>query len=273
MAKESSAVTLDIGNLEAAAKEIQEIDTKISAATGSEAAIKKATAERLATENADRVDSIVSQVVDQLRNVDVPTLVGLVDKLNDAVEDEFSTQIDEFLKAEVDKQTAGSKEDVSKLREDRKAKVEAFRALKTILETFGTDTSSVPEPKRSAGRGGSGAGAAKTGLNKERYRFKMDGNDRPNSQNTLSSMAYYATLGCAGTEEEPERWGTAQLRKFLEDNGVKYGEQDEWEVTLPNGTKIGARRMTADEVAELESKAKESENGEKTESEPAEASA
>jgi hypothetical protein len=256
MAKEGSAVTIDISQLEGLSSEIGTIDTQISAATGSEAAIKKATAERLASENSDQVDGIVTQVVTELRKLPVNVLVGVVDSIGDSIDDEFSAPINEFLKEEVAKVTAGSKEDVAGLRENRKAKVEEFRALKTILETFQIDTSSVPEPKRSAGRSSSG-GASKTGLNKDRYRFTLDGKDRPDSQNSISSLAFYATPGCGegSTEEKPEKWSTAQLKEYLASNGVNFGADDEFSVTLPNGKVVGAHRMTDEEVEAMKASA------------------
>lgn len=203
--------------------------------------MRKSIAQGLATENSDQVDGIVGQVVTQFEKLDVPVLAGLIDRLEDALKEKFKPTIDSFIDERVKSQGSSSADDVAALRETRKARIEGFRALKTILDTFGIDTASVPEPKRAAGRP-SGSGGAKSGKNKEGYQYIMDGKDRPPSQNSFSSLAYYSTNGCAGTEEKPERWGSEQLKSFIAEQGVTFGTDESWEVKLPNGTVIGARK-------------------------------
>lgn len=242
--KKKQEISVSLEQLEDIAKQITEIDTKISAASGSEAQMKKSIAQALATENSEQVDAVLGQVVPQFEKLEVPVLAGLLDRLEDALKEKFKPAIDEFIDARVKEQGSSSAEDVAALRETRKARVEGFRALKTILDTFGIDTESVPEPKRAAGRP-SGSGGAKSGKNKEGYQYTMDGKDRPPSQNSFSSLAYYSTNGCAGTEEKPERWGSDQLKSFIAEQGVNFGTDDTWEVTLPNGTKVGARKDAA----------------------------
>lgn len=255
MAKtQKQEVTIDISALAGIAKEIETLDTQISAASGNDASVRKSIAEKLATDNASTVDGIVSQIVGAVEGLDLAVVIGLRSKLDDVLAEKFDVEIKTFLDAEVEKATSGSKEDVTALRASRKEKVDNFRALETILTTFGIDTSSVPEPKRATrGSGGGGGSSVKTAQNKEGYRFQMDGEDRPDSQNTLSSLAFYATKGCAG---ENERWSTADLKKFitekLEEQGLKYGEADTWALDLPNGKNISVRRFTDEEIAGFE---------------------
>lgn len=265
MAK-AQGVTVSLEQLEDIAKQITEIDTQISAASGSEAQVRKSIAQGLATENSEAVDTIVGQVLTQFEQLEVPVLAGLLDRLEDALAEKFKERINGFIDERVKAQASDSSVDVGALREARKAKVEGFRALKTILDTFGVETESVPEPKRAAGRpAGSGGGGSKSGKNKEGYQYTMDGKDRPPSQNSFSSLAYYSTEGCAGTEEKPERWGAAQLKDFLAGQGVKFGEDETWEVELPNKKKIGARK-----AAELSADAEEAASEEAApEAEPA----
>ena len=201
------------------------------------------------------MDTVVGNVLREFEKLDAPVLAGLLDRLEDSLKDKFKTTIDAFIDERVKSQASDSSVDVGALREARKAKVEGFRALKTILDTFGIDTETVPEPKRAAGRPAGGGSSAKSGKNKEGYQYTMDGKPRPPSQNSFSSLAYYSTEGCAGTAEKPERWGVAQLKSFLEQQGVKFGQDDSWDVELPNGKKIGAQRdeslkMDAAEAAE-----------------------
>lgn len=249
MAKtQKQEISLSLDSLEAIAKELTEIDTRIAAATGSDAAIRKSIAEKLATDNAETVDKVVGQITAGLESMSLEVVIGLRSKLDDVLSEKFDSAIKDFLDTAVEEATKDSKEDVTKLREDRKAKLDDFRSMKTVLETFKIDTSSVPEPKRARQSNGS-SGGSKSGKNKEGYQFTMDGKDRPASQNSFSSLAYYSTMNCAG---EGNRWGVAQLKDFLAEQGVKYGEQDTWEVELPNKTKIGARRFTAEEIAAFE---------------------
>lgn len=245
-------VKIDISQLEGIAGDIASLDAQISATSGSDAQVKKSISERLATENADKVEQVVTGLVKSLESLDPGVKAGVVNRVETVLKDQFGEEIDTFLTAEVEKVTAGSKDDVAKLREARKERLEAFKALKVILDSFGIDTSAVPEPKRSAGRRSGGGSSPKTGKNKEGYRYSLDGKDRPNSQNTFSSLAYYSTMGCAGTEEKPDRWGVKQLKEHLAESGVNFGEDDTWEVELPNGHKIGARRFTDEEAAEME---------------------
>lgn len=255
-------ITLDVTELEKLSAAISEIDTQISANSGNGAAMKRSLSERIATENASDIDPIVTQVVDMVQGLSPALIAGVMSKLPDALDENFNGEVNDFLDAEVKKITEGSTNDVAALREARKAKVEAFRAFKTVLDTFGIDTASVVEPKRSAGRSAS-SGTPKLGKNKEGYRYFLDGKARPLSQNTISSVAFTGTVKCDTTEGAPERWGVKQLKEFLVAQGVNWGVDDEWEVKLPNGSVASARRFTDEEVAEIEAANSEAEAAEK----------
>lgn len=257
MAKQTE-YNVSLEDLARVAGVIGELDTKIGAISGSDSAIRKSIAETVAAENSEQVGSIHDNVIGQLGKLDAPVLVGLVTRLQDSIKSAFQEQIDAFLTEKVKEATKDSQGDVTALREQRKTQVETFRALKVLLEqVFHVDTTSVPEPKRSGGGRPAGSGSAKSGKNKESYQYTMDGKDRPPSQNTFSSLAYYSTNGCAGTKEKPERWGAAQLKEFLVSQSVNFGADDTWDVELPNGTKIGARRVEQTE-APAEAAAEES---------------
>lgn len=246
--------TLSIEALQETAGQIAELDTRIAAASGNDSQAKKALVDRIVVENSDKVTSILDKVVAQLSKLDGDVLVGLTTALQDRIKAEFQPKVDSFVTEQLAATQGTSKEEVEGLRATRKTLVEKDKAIRTLLESFGLDISSVPEPKRGGGRpAGSGSGTAKSGKNKENYQFTMDGKDRPPSQNTFSSLAYYATDGIpkalGQSEDAKERWGSKQLKAFLAEQGVTFGEQDEWEVTLPNNRKIGARRMPAETPA------------------------
>lgn len=252
-------VTIDIEQLAKVAKDIAQLDEKISAASGSEAAMRKSVFASVAAENSATVDSVVKAIIAEMAKLEPPVLVGLRERLPDAMDDEFDGQINEIVDAQVEELAKSVKGNIEPIKEERRTKLELFKAVKAILNQFDVDTSSVPDPKRGGGRtpgsGTSSDSVTRTGKNKENYRYHMDGERRPKSQNTLSSLAYYATLGCAGTEDAPERWGTAQLKNFLVEQGVKWGApgegQDEWEVTLPNKKVIAARRLDSEKDQDI----------------------
>jgi hypothetical protein len=235
---------ISLESLEALGKQIAEVDQKIGAASGNEAAVRKSIAQAFVTENSEAVEKLVKQVLNTLEKADnVGLMIGVMDRLPDALEEAFSERTDELIDGKVKEATSGSAEDIAALKEGRKAQVEQFRALKIILETnFKVDTSSVPEPKRGGGRA-AGSGTKKSGRNTEGLRYSLNGKERPASQNSFSALAYHSTLGCA-----------EQLREFLTGKGITVGKpgegDDTWDVELPNGNKIGARRLADDEFVD-----------------------
>lgn len=247
-------VSLDLNALQSAGKEIAALDERISAASGSEAAIKTSVFNKLLADNSDTVASIVDTLLKEMNNLPDQILVALRHRLPDAMDEVFQERVDSIVDGQVEALTSSVKGNVEPLKEERKAKLEMFKAMRAILNQYGIDTASVPDPKRSGGRPAGSSNSAstptRTGKNNEGYRYYMDGQPRPKSQNSFSSLAFYATMKCAGTEDAPARWSTKELKDFVAQKGVKWGppgddHTDEWELTLPNGTKIGARRFDA----------------------------
>lgn len=259
-APENTQVVISLDALVNVGAEISSLDAKIAAASGNEAQVRKSITEGFATANTTVIDGILGKLLPNIAELDTDIIAGLLDRLPDALDEEFGPRVNERVDALVTEQTAGAQEGLAGLKEARKSKVEASKALRFMLEQFQIDTSSVPEPKRGGGRtpgSGGGSSASKTGRNKEGYRYSMDGAKRPPSQNALSSLAFYATVGCAGTADKPERWSTAQMKEFIAAQGVVMGAegvegaQDTWTVTLPNGKVISAARYSRDTDPDL----------------------
>jgi len=246
-------VSISADMLKDHAAKITQIDSQIAAATGNDASVRKAVIEELATANSDQVNSVAGKIVEQLKKLDPAVLVGLQARVEEAFSGELKALTDDVINSKM-KEKVGEGVDVNALKETRKAELDAFKALKTILDSVGIDTSDVPEPKRSGGRS-SGGGTVKSGKNKEGYRFTLDGKDRPDSQNSFSSLAFYATEGLkvdpstgdvvVREKGDEGKLGSKELKELLAKNGIKFGEQDEWSLTLPNGKVIGARREAA----------------------------
>jgi hypothetical protein len=234
---------------------IKEIDAQITAASGNDSAARKAVIDGILASNSEAIEKTFNNLMSQLATLPSDVFVGLITKLDEAAKGELKTKIDSVVDERV-KANAGEAVDVDKLKEQRKAELEVFRALKVMLASLGTpqeELDKVEEPRRSGGgRTGSGTSSAKTGMNKEGYRYLMDGKGRPTSQNSFSSLAFYATNGLDeqgnkvpdGVKSKMSSKGLrAVVDAELAKQGLKFGEADSWEVTLANGTKIGARRF------------------------------
>lgn len=260
-APDLASVSIDANSLQELANKITELDTKIAAASGNDTQARKAFIEQVTAERADAVNELVNNIVTQLKEKDVQLLVGLVNRLQESVKTELEPVVNTWVDAEFPKTQDTSKVDVDALKTTRKEQLNLFRALREVLNTFKIPNDHIPEPKRSgggrpAGSTNSSGGDAKSGLNKEKYRYLMDGKPRPRTQNSISSLCYYATEGIPAklNPEDPKprpRWSTAELKDFLKSQGVEFGTQDTWEVKLPNDKTIAARRMSDADYVEF----------------------
>lgn len=268
-------VSISLEMLETQANEIKEIDSKITAAGGNDAAARKAVIDEILTANKESVDSSFANLMESFKAAPPELLVGLMARLEEAMKADLKTMTDSVVDERV-KANAGEQVNVDALKETRKAKIEAFRALRTILESLGVKTEAIEEPKRSGGGRPSGSGGSssqKTGRNKEQYRYTMDGKDRPVSQNSFSSLAYYATTGMAedgtkalkadGTVDSDSRMSAGALKTYIAANGVNFPTDEKWELELANGKKIGAYRWAPVEETPAETPAETTtDNGE-----------
>lgn len=240
---------------------IAAIDTQLAAASGNEASVKKALVEKVALAHHEAVDSIVEKVIASLSKQPDEIIVGLTYRLSEALDTTFAPKVDAYITEQVKSTVSASQEQIEGLKAQRKELITIDQALRTVLRSYGfkDEVDATPEPKRAGGgrRAESTGGTVKSGKNKEGYRYQLDGKDRPNSTNTFSSLAYFSTKGVPKALNEAEkadaRWGVKQLRDFLVEKGIKFGEADTWELELPNGRKIGARRLTAEEQKEMDS--------------------
>ncbi len=255
-------IAVSAETLDAYGKQITDLDAKIAAASGSDTAGKKAWIENLIAQNQQDVDGYASSIIEQIGSLDLPLLVGLVTKLEERMKADLHPKVDEYVNTEYPK--TKTTEDVEGLRNTRKELLVQFKALRSVLATFGINTDHIEDPKRSGGGRPAGSGTSKkSGANKEGYRYAIDGKDRPASQNSFSSVAFYATEGCPakvalsnGASEEdakklPKKWGAKELKEFLGTNGVNFGTDDSFNVVLPNGKSVSARRLTDQDKIEL----------------------
>jgi hypothetical protein len=119
-------------------------------------------------------------------------------------------------------QEAISPEDLKVLMEERKDAVEAYKALRGILVIYEKNVDDIPEPKKRTGARGPRGKRILQGFD-----YYIDGELRTEKQNSLSSIAN--TLG------KPLDWKTADLRKFLTDEGIDLENPGEgFTVMLPD---------------------------------------
>lgn len=202
------------------------------------------------TEVADRIRTGV------LEQVDNETLVALVPFL-DGVVKEIKAKAKEAVKAAAKAtpvETPQGDSNVKALREERKQLVKTFSAIKGVMTKFKQDVSDVDDPPKLR-QGGGGGGRKKSEASG--YQFYLNGKPVGESQNRLSSLAYAATVGL-GTRKSKDgktRMLTKELETYIKENGVDYPNQQEWEISLPNGSVIGGKKeATATVSAEAETK-------------------
>jgi hypothetical protein len=260
-------VMISADELQKLADQLKGLDAKIASASGNDASARKAWVEQLISQNAETVNGIASSVVEQLGELDLPVLVGLLTRLEERLKADLAPKVEAYVAEEFPKTQTTSKDEVEGLRNQRKELTTSFRALREVLNAFGIKSDHIEEPKRSGGGrpAGSGGGSTKSGSNKEGYRYLIDGNPRPKSQNSFSSVAFYSTTNCPAKVMESEgktadeikaanprpRWTAGELKTYLQEQHVNFGEDDAFEVTLPNGKKVSARRFTDQDKIDL----------------------
>lgn len=257
-ATETASVQINAEALQNLATKINEMDTTLASASGNDSAARKSFIEQVTSKHSDEVDGLVASLIEQLKGKEPELLVGLVNRLNESLKTDLEPVVNGWVDIEFPKTKVDSNVDVAALKEERKSQITLFKALREVLNTFKIKNDHIPDPKRSGGGrpvgSTTGSGEGKSGLNKENYRYWLDGKKRPKSQNGISSLCYYSTEGVPA-KLDPEnkaprkRWSTKELKDFLKNQGIDFGTQDEWEVELPNGKKIGATRFSdADKV-------------------------
>lgn len=236
---------------------IIEIDGQLAAASGSEAQQRKAAIERIASENSDEINKTVTKLVEAVAKLQPGVIAGVLDRFEEAASEKFQGVVDELITAELAKVTNEGGVNPDTLKSTRKELVADFDSLKRLLAKAlpegseaqaGVVALEVPRSRRGSG---AGSGKSKSGKNKEGYRYAIDGKDRPNSQNTLSAVTYYATEKCP-TPDGRERWTTEEFRNFLSEQGVKLGEDESFTVNLPNGKVVSGVKEAFDDADEAD---------------------
>lgn len=228
----ANGVSVDLASLQAKYDEISALDEKLDAASGSEAAGKRAIASAIASETESSWRKAADSILKGLAGQDVKTQVGVYTGLIHTLQDQYRDVVDEFLSEEVERTKADqpqvSQEEVEELTKQRRVALDQFRALRNILDIFQTDTTTVPEPKKRTGSRGPRGPRVLKGFN-----FFIDGVARSESQNNLSSIA--------NTVCDDLGWKTAELKNFLTENGVDLENPGSgFEVTLPNNKVLKA---------------------------------
>lgn len=137
---------------------------------------------------------------------------------------------------------------------DRAERLALAKAEHRILKEWVAKGEKPPRPatpnldaindEHAAAQQGGGRKAAKAKARAEvqgvTVRFFHDDKPMPNSQNKLSSVAYYFTKGI---KRGADRITTDDLRAILTKAGVANPANTEWELTLANGVKLHTKRL------------------------------
>lgn len=244
-----SGLSVDLGMLRSKYDEISTIDEKLAAASGNEAAGKRALANKIAEETSSTWNDTVTEMVNALSSIDdITALTGAVTGLRSKLNESFSKKIDEHLSKLVSEQKPDeaeklSAEETESLISNRRALVDQYKALRAMLDLFGFDVDSVPEPKKMTGaRGKRGPRVFKN------FQFSIDDKELTANQNSLSAIANNMCKDLG--------WKVKDLHNFLSEQGIDIqNPPDEFEVTLPdpNGKKLSAKKYeVSEEDAEIE---------------------
>lgn len=221
--------------LKAKLTEINQIDEQLDAASGSEQAGRRALANQYADQYKTQWVKPAEQITNVLKNTeDQEEVAAIFYGIVNSLSKEFKTKIDAFLDNQVQENKVDSPklndEEIQTLQKERREAVDQYRALRQILEMFGSDVSGIAEPKKMTGsRGKRGPKVL------ENYVFFIDDKERPGS--SLSILANTVTSDL--------KWKTNDLRNFLNEKLAEFGDgfslenppggEDGFEVTLPNG--------------------------------------
>lgn len=243
---------------------ISDLDKRLAAKTGGEDAkrevAKNTLLDKYETETDQRMDNLLPQIEKSVPNRD--EFIALLAAIQESfIQGEFREALNKYLDQVVAEQPAEDETSEETLKDERKKKVDLFKSVKQILESFGVDVSGFKDPTRSPR--GSSSSTTKTGFNKEQYRFLINGTPATKANNVISAIIYQNTEGMEMKDGEPVmyegagdktkvRIGTKQFKDWLAVKlGATWGAKDEWEITLPDGKKIGARRFTEQDKNEL----------------------
>lgn len=226
-----AGIQVDRDALQAKANEIAELDVILDAQSGSKAAGKRSIINGLMTQADDR---FVGSVVEKLQeNFSGEELYATFYALVSSLENEVSDEAEQFVAEKVESKQAAVSEklpadEILKVSEERKQHVQEFKALKSILEMFGTDVSDIEDPKTR--RGGRGPRGPRT-LSKFQYQVNETVLDE--DSNSLATVAKLS--GDIKVKD---------LKEFITDQGVDLKNPPaEWTATLPNN--VGTLTATA----------------------------
>ncbi len=248
MADEGFNVSVD--TLKGMYSEIAELDSIIEASVGGKSAGKRALANRLAEGQEENVTNLFAVVTENLDGLGPDELAGIITGINKMIKDSYEDTINVYLESQIGETTEVTPEVLEaaeKAREARKDKVKAFKTLKNLLEMFGSDVSSVPDPRKWTGATGPRTFSL--------YQYSVDGTALPEDENSLATIAklggFEKSTRTSRKGEEIGVSASANLKAFLTGTGLDVKNPPEtWEATLPNGVVVSAVKqdVTVDSV-------------------------
>ena len=204
--------------------QIDNFDATLDSAAGSTASFKRVAETRVIERSQDTWEGFVSTVLGHIHQADDPAVrAGTVLALQKALDENFSSVVDETVKAEIEvvesehENREVDPEELQVIEEQRKEAVEKFKAVKNLLSMFGVEgIDSIPDPK--SRRGSRGPRGPRT-----LAKFDYTVNDTEIADSKLSIVA-----NMCGVK-------TKELKDHIKSQGIDLTDPPtSWEAELPN---------------------------------------
>lgn len=226
----ADGLNVSVEELQSVYDEIANLDDKIAAASGSDTMGKRAYLNSLFNDRQETLQPFIDQVINHLRtNLENPEdLAAAVTGLDKAINDAFSKSVDElatkYVEANKTETPQVSEDELNQLTNEARELRKKYNAMRGVLEMFGFDVASVPEPKKMSGARGPRGPRTLSSFN-----YHVDGKPRTESQNSLSSIANTVFKDTPFSQ-------TKALREELARQGLDLqNPPDEWEYTISIG--------------------------------------
>lgn len=215
--------------------QINEIDSQLDAASGSNASTERVAVDSLLNEQSENYKAFVDSIVENISGADDQAArVATVIALEKVLSNKYGKEVKDFVAARAEsvknqqEQSDLTNEELQELEATRKTLVEQYKAIRQLLEMFDADIDDIDEPKiRRGSRGPRGPRTLNT------FQYTVNQTELPEQANSLAMVAKMT-----GFDKVKE------LKEVISKQGVNLKKPgDEWQADLGNGNVLYAKRL------------------------------